>query len=1020
MNKKTVINGVTTVLIFLTFFFTITAKLSESNKNNKKLNNPLSFVQTNKKLLIECLHFQHEEKLFNLLNKYSNPVMIFDFDGNPFIWNNAAAFYKGEYKQTTDIIKNNNIIGALGVADTIYIQNKDSKISKLPIILTLIVFFILFLNYSKKLLILFWIQILLITLLGFGSVILVYLPICLTLMYIEKNNINENIAFYIHLLFNLFFIYKLTSTNYNFFTIFYEIFSSTVGIWIILFLISSGFLYFSKTEKYYFLPLLGACFVSPQLPYLPFTIILLKKIFKKSNFAGHFLQTVGFAIITTFFLYFVFYLKLNNIVASSPLESTKLEENATKALEKYLTLAETEKFNSLLDFVKKSGLYSSKYDFEAAYFNNSGTINSVYTRGLPEMLSIPQDIVIEEVVIANKTRKVIGGTARFKSGLLTLRISADYNNLPFLKKSSPFSKSLAVVETKQGKQLKIILPRLFYLFSDIAFFSVLLLMVFLTIYPRFIKNFQGLFEKAVIRYFTGFALLTIVVGTMVIVYFSNYVNKSNTKKLIQTASTLQSIVNVYSDEISDNYLKWLGTLFDCNLSVYKNAKLISSGNSLDNSNLLPYAYYLKLCADNEDYIFDKFVKNGILVKLNSHGFFCSVLQIHLNADSKSLDRLSEVARLFFVIISLMLFASFIITRLFTAKVVSPILTLVESTKNIAKGNYNINITYKENDELGQLTSSINHMAKAVKDNYDNLISLIENLPLAVALIDNNNKVVVSNTSFDQIEKEVKEIAFKISKKQGERHFINGNHYLFSSIGLTNNSRVVIIEDISEVVKVSRLTVLTDMARKISHDIKNPLTPIKLNTEYLVSLSKKQPDKLTEAIPKIAKNILNKIKELKGISEAFSTLIKNEAIDNKSSFSLVNFLTSHLSSYPELKFTINGDDVTVVGIELKLARVIGNLIENSISFAKENAKVTIDISDKGELVEVIYKDNGKGIPEENIKSVFEPYFSTRETGTGLGLFIVREFMEESGGSIKAIPCETGAKFILTFAKSDKKQ
>lgn len=1017
MNKKNLFKIIVFIVILFTIFHVSKIVFNKKTNQKKVLQDLTSFSEGKLDIISAILKSNKKQsEFFNIINTYSNPVVLFDFDENPLVWNDVASFYKGKYESTYDIKDKGVLLGTIGVGDGNLIFNSNGDGKAYIIVFLILTFFVLLHLDSFVFNLYFLIEVLTVVFVGSYPPMLLYLPICSFLVFFKDRKLIENTSQYFHLVFHLLILYKLLNSEFNFFLIFSGSLASALSFWLILFLISSAFLYFSKIGKISYIILILSTFATWQLPILPLSIIIMKSKFKNTEFSGYFMQAIIFSLMTVCILYFSFYLQLLTLMKNKPLDLLKIEQEAHLALENYLNESETGEFDSLLDFVKKTGLSESKFDFEVAYFNNTGTINSVFTRGLPEMLSIPQEIVIEEVKTANKFRKVIGGTAKFKSGLLTLRVSADYFNLSYLKPESAFYSTFKVIDLDGDKKLKINFPSVFFVISDISYIAVLLLMIFLAVFSIYNKKFDSLFEKAVVRYFTGFALITIIVGGIVIFYSSQYVKESDYRKLKETSLKLKAIVDIYSDELSDNYLKWLGTLFDCNLSVYKNSVLVSSSNNLENPALLPFSYYFNICAESKDELISNFVKNGMFIKLDSQGFYCSVLQVTLNKFSASESRLGEISRLFFITILLMLFAAFIITRLFTGKIVSPILELVKSTDKISKGNYDIDIKYYENDELGQLTKSINHMAGSIKDNYDNLISLVENFPSAVALLDEFNQVVVSNSHFSQISEEVKTLALKISSKKGERHFINGQHYLCSSINLLNNSKVIIVEDISEVVKVSRLTVLTDMARKISHDIKNPLTPIKLNTEYLLSISKRQPEKLQEVIPKISENILNKINELKGISEAFSTLIKNEAIDNKSSFSLTNFLTSHLSSYPELEFTIMGEDVEVIGIELKLARVIGNLIENSVNFAVDKPTVYIKIEDKGEFAKVIYEDNGSGIPDENIENIFEPYFSTRDTGTGLGLFIVREFMEESGGSIKAVKSNEGARFELNFMKA----
>ena len=110
----------------------------------------------------------------------------------------------------------------------------------------------------------------------------------------------------------------------------------------------------------------------------------------------------------------------------------------------------------------------------------------------------------------------------------------------------------------------------------------------------------------------------------------------------------------------------------------------------------------------------------------------------------------------------------------------------------------------------------------------------------------------------------------------------------------------------------------------------------------------------------------------------------------------SFLMELASAYPGLTLMINGPNASVLADELKLTRVFGNLLENSFSFTDGKGRVDISMTVANGELHLEYCDSGRGIPEELAPRIFEPYFSTRDTGTGLGLFIVREFLLEMGG------------------------
>ncbi|MCK7510927.1 MAG: ATP-binding protein [Desulfobacterales bacterium] len=100
----------------------------------------------------------------------------------------------------------------------------------------------------------------------------------------------------------------------------------------------------------------------------------------------------------------------------------------------------------------------------------------------------------------------------------------------------------------------------------------------------------------------------------------------------------------------------------------------------------------------------------------------------------------------------------------------------------------------------------------------------------------------------------------------------------------------------------------------------------------------------------------------------------------------------------------------------MIRIFGNLVNNTLNFVPSTPVVHIQIGKEQDRIVIHYRDNGPGIEEHNLARVFEPYFSTREHGTGLGLFIIRQFVEEMGGTIQAIPSGSGVHFTLIFRKA----
>ncbi|MCK7510926.1 MAG: hypothetical protein MZV70_47220 [Desulfobacterales bacterium] len=143
--------------------------------------------------------------------------------------------------------------------------------------------------------------------------------------------------------------------------------------------------------------------------------------------------------------------------------------------------------------------------------------------------------------------------------------------------------------------------------------------------------------------------------------------------------------------------------------------------------------------------------------------------------------------------------------------------------------------------------------------------------------------------------------------------IADRYYRVSAVDLKNHSRVVIIDDVTDVVRINRMAILSDMARKVSHDIKNPLTPIRLNVEYLLSIREKKPESLPLAVCEVASNILKKTEELQDIASQFSDLVRSSSMSEVEPLIISDFLNELLASYPTLQFTISGERARILEI-----------------------------------------------------------------------------------------------------------
>ncbi|MBA3770466.1 MAG: GHKL domain-containing protein, partial [Blastocatellia bacterium] len=257
--------------------------------------------------------------------------------------------------------------------------------------------------------------------------------------------------------------------------------------------------------------------------------------------------------------------------------------------------------------------------------------------------------------------------------------------------------------------------------------------------------------------------------------------------------------------------------------------------------------------------------------------------------------------------------------------------------------------------------------------------------------------------------------------------------------------VLVIEDLSELMAAQRASAWQEVARRMAHEIKNPLTPIQLSAERIAKRFAEAPqfavtgafapganvptsqDPLQSVIDESTATILREVHSLKTMVDEFSRFAKLP--DAK-------LETGHLNDVVALAVEVFNDRFDDVRIETELGsgipdtqvdreqlkRVFVNLIENSVeAFADDAVEKVVSIATRHDtardLLIAQVSDTGKGIDPANLQRLFQPYFSTKGRGTGLGLAIVRRIVTEHGGKIFGVAnAPQGAKFIIELPVS----
>ncbi|MBT7407303.1 MAG: HAMP domain-containing protein [Nitrosomonadales bacterium] len=394
--------------------------------------------------------------------------------------------------------------------------------------------------------------------------------------------------------------------------------------------------------------------------------------------------------------------------------------------------------------------------------------------------------------------------------------------------------------------------------------------------------------------------------------------------------------------------------------------------------------------------------------------------------------------------------SFVISRRFTR----PLSLLAEATNQIAKGNYKKIIPEIGKDELGRLVKSFNSMTyqldtatknskkdrKRLEDARTFLDTTLTNLVTSIIVIDEDQKIKLYNKSAAKLLnfklsnmigeklknaiKEVKKFNLVISfidkalKEHNESINISKEIVLDSlkeektlilklssfqeSSGI---SYILVLDDISVVAKAQRQIAWSEIARRLAHEIKNPLTPIQLSAERV-------QNKIIDKLNKTDKDLLNKstntiikqVDALKLMVNEFSEYSRSPTIVRKK-IDITNLIDEVSYLYSDQNFTIKKNypkkrrEIRID--ENKFRQVLINIFDNSKSALEniKNPRINITIKYDDNFFRLKFEDNGIGVPKDIIERIYEPYVTSKKTGTGLGLAIVYKIIEEHSGSIE---------------------
>ncbi|MDR2349817.1 MAG: HAMP domain-containing protein [Deltaproteobacteria bacterium] len=388
---------------------------------------------------------------------------------------------------------------------------------------------------------------------------------------------------------------------------------------------------------------------------------------------------------------------------------------------------------------------------------------------------------------------------------------------------------------------------------------------------------------------------------------------------------------------------------------------------------------------------------------------------------------------------------------------APVTELVEGTQKVAAGDYDfVLVPVTRSGEMAQLVDSFNRMTARLKESYAELEDrnrfveiVLRQVSTGVMLLDENLKVMDVNESglktlgislADAKGDPVPECLLAIMNSPDSDFGSRGRALLRENKGETlslmvskarlvgedrkNLGWLVTFDDVSELEKVQRLAAWKEVARRVAHEVKNPLTPLSLAAERIqMRFSKVLTDPAdlkvlndsTRTIGEQAMNIKQLVDEFTRYDNLPKVNPRPDDITRVAEHNLVLFR----DAYPGVKFTLNVKNAprTLSFDSAQIGRVISNLLNNSVSAVKNRGEVEIDIdTDEFEGAVVSISDDGPGLPRDIKDAVFEPYVTTGSGGRGLGLSIVKTIIDAHGGDIRVAdhkPRGTTFKFNIPF-------
>ena len=392
-----------------------------------------------------------------------------------------------------------------------------------------------------------------------------------------------------------------------------------------------------------------------------------------------------------------------------------------------------------------------------------------------------------------------------------------------------------------------------------------------------------------------------------------------------------------------------------------------------------------------------------------------------------------------------------------SRIVRPVTNLVMATRRVREGDMSVRVDVEDDDEIGVLASAFNQMAERLEESHTLLESknrelderrrtieaVLTGVSSGVMALDNKGNITLANrTARDVLGARTGGRISRLNEAMAHMYeeFMEMGEGVFSrqikhqqndvtrtllvrmvaqeTAGGRLKATVITFEDITELLTVQRVAAWADVARRLAHEIKNPLTPIQLSAERLKRKYGSQIKDDQETFMGLTETIVRQVGELRQMVNEFSDFARMPAAvfrpENLAEI-LQEIILLEREARTDIQFDLAVDSphMMVEGDRAHLRRAFTNIVENAVNAVEERDVKTTQghiniVAEKlqGGKLAIVIDDNGRGLPDVDVQQLFDPYVTTRKKGTGLGLAIVRKVIDEHQGTIRLLRRDGG--------------